>query len=258
MRTVVAYRRTHETTGKSMFTRPSFIHYIPLSSYFRNIEWVLQYTRSINATLFTPKQKYASASPPPHTINSAPQSRQTNHGTTLKRQRDVPLANSSEESPQTSAVVPHPNLSSSKRKTKTNNSTLAATSSSHRLDSQTPVASHSALIRRVQAVVHVKREESDYDSAEDFSAAANIVKDDAASSDGNEIAGTNKRRFSRRSRKIIEDDDYNMVQDYLAADANPILESRHLRHRNAIANYREEDDEDDDDDDDELMMGAEV
>ena len=172
----------------------------------------------------------------------------------------MPLANSSEESPQTPAIVPHTNLSSSKRKTKKpNNSTLAATSSnSHQLDSQTPVASHSALIRRVQAVVHVKREESDYDSAEDFSATADIVKDDAASSDGNEIVGTNKRRFSRRSRKIIEDDDYTMGQDYLAADANPILESRHLRHRNAVANYREEDEDEDDDDDDELMMGAEV
>lgn len=253
----------------------------------------MQYTRSIDTTLFTPKQKYASATHP-HTVNSAPssittkavtlpsptqppsyksaaplstsdtgsysdtssplpaKSKQTNHGTTLRRQRDVPLAKSSEEVQRTSTVVQHPNPSSSKRKTKANNSINVAASSSQQPDPKTPAVSRTTLVRRVQAVVHVKREESDDDSAEDISGTTAIVKDDA--SDEDEIVGVNQRRSSRRSRRVINDDD-DIEQHYLTADRNPVLESRHLRHRNAAVNYQEEDDEDDDD---ELMMGAEV
>ena len=108
-----------------------------------------------------------------------------------------------------------------------------------------PHTINSALIRRVQAVVHVKREDSDDDAAENVLGASN---DEA--SDEDEIASSNQRRSSRRSRKIIKDDEENVEQDYLAADGNPV---RDLRHR---INYREEDE--DEDDVDELMMGAEV
>jgi hypothetical protein len=275
MCTVVAYRRTPETTGKLM---------VPSSSLHLMF---LQYTHHINATLFTPKQKYANTIHP-HTINSAPSSLATKGATIssptqppsyksaaplstsdtgscsdassplpdktgqmnqrmpLKRRRDTPLVNSSEGAPQTPIGIQHLNPSSSKRKNKGNNLNITA-SSSQRQDPQNAV-SHTTLIRRVQAVVHVKREESDDDSAEDVSGA---VKDEA--SDEDEIASANQRRSSGRNRKIIKDEG-NVKQNYLAVDGNP--ESRHLRHRNGIINYREEDDEEDDED--ELMMGAEV
>ena len=127
---------------------------------------------------------------------------------------------------------------------------IAATSSSQRQDRQTPAASRTTLIRHVQAIVHVKREESDDDS-EGLPATTDLTKGEA--SDEDEIVGTNQRRSSRKNRRIIQDDD-DVEQNYLAADGNPVWESRHLRHRNAIVNYQETDDEDDD----ELMMGAEV
>jgi hypothetical protein len=161
----------------------------------------------------------------------------------LKRQRDIPLVNPSEEAPQT---VQHRNPSSSKRKNKGNNPNIAAASSSQRQDPQN-TASHTTLIRRVQAVVHIKQE-SDDDSVGDVSG---VAKDEAFDED--EIASSNQRRSSRRSRKIVKDDEENVEQNYLAADGSPL---RNLRHRNGIINYREDDE--DEDDVDELMMGAEV
>lgn len=154
-----------------------------------------------------------------------------------KRRRDTPVVNSSEEGPQHPIGVRHRNPSSSKRKNKGNDSNIAASSNSHRQDPQN-TASHTTLIRRVQAVVHIKREESDDDIAED------AAKDEA--SDEDEVSHAIQRRSSRRSIKnfIMEDDE------------NPVWESRNLRHRNGIVNYREEDE--DEDDVDELMIGAEV
>ncbi|KAF8807132.1 hypothetical protein BYT27DRAFT_7189218 [Phlegmacium glaucopus] len=250
----------------------------------------LPYTQPSNTAFFTPKKKYANATHPyatnsaPSSIttkgatipsptqppsyksaaplstsdsgscsdSSSPQPGKNKQGTPLKRQRDMLLANSPEEAPQTSIGVQYKNLSSSKRKTKGNNSNIVAASSSQREDPQTPAASRTTLIRRVQAVIHVKREESDDDSAEDVSAATNFAKDEA--SDEDESVSANQRRSSRRSRRIVKDDEEDVEQNYLAADGNPVRESRHLRHRNAI-NYREE--ADDEDDEDELMMGAE-
>lgn len=230
----------------------------------------------MNAT-FTPKQKYANATHQ-HTINSAPssimtkesnipsptqppsyksaaplstsdmescsdtssptKSKQTNQGTALKSQKDVP--NPLEEAPQTSIVVRHQNPSSSKRKPKGNTPNMASAST---LQRQEPAASRTTLIRRVQAVVHVKREESDDDS---------VAEDDAF--DDEEFVVANQRRLSRRIRKIVKDDE-DIEQNYLASDGNPVCESRHLRHRSTVVNCQEDDN---DEDEDELIMGAEV
>lgn len=163
-----------------------------------------------------------------------------------KHRRDVPLINPSEDAPQTPIGVQHRNPSTSKRKNKGNNPNIATASSSQRHDPQN-AASHTTLIRRVQAVVHIKREESDDDFAEDVSGAA---KNEVADED--EISSENQRRSSRRSRNskiVMDDDDENVEQNYSAY-------MRHLRHRNGVINYREEDE--DEDDVDELMMGAEV
>lgn len=111
------------------------------------------------------------------------------------------------------------------------------------LDPQTPATSRTTLIRRVKAVIHVKSEESADNSVQDLS--PTLVKDDASDEEDIVI----QRRSSRRSRK---DDDDDIGQHYAAADGNPILGSRPLRHRNAV-NYQEEEE----DDDDELMMGTE-
>jgi hypothetical protein len=132
-------------------------------------------------------------------------------------------------------------------------SAIAATSSSQRQDRQTPAASRTTLIRHVQAIVHVKREESDDDS-EGLPATTDLAKGEAFDEDEIVVVGTNSRRSSRKNRRIIQDDDA-VEQNYLAVDGNHVWESRHLRHRNAVVNYREEDD---DDDDDELLMVAEV
>ena len=226
----------------------------------------------MNAT-FTPKQKYANATHQ-HTINSAPssimtkessipsptlppsyksaaplstsdmgscsdtssptKSKQTNQETALKRQKDVP--NPPEETPQTSIVVRHQNPSSSKRKP-SNIPNMASPSTSQR---QKRAASRTTLIRRVQAVVHVKHEESDDDY---------VAEDDAF--DDEEVVGANQRRHYRRSRKIVKDDEEN----YSASDGNPVCESGHLKHRSTVVSYQEDDE---DEDEDELTMGAEV
>ena len=254
---IVAYRRTTEATGKVM---------LPSSSL--DLKF-LQYIHPINAT---PKQKYANTIHP-HVINSAPSSlttkgatissppeppsyksavlstsdtgscsdaspqpdkiKQMNQSMPLKRRRAVDL---SEEEPQTPIGVRHRNPSSSKRKNKGNNPNIATSSSSQRQEQN--AASHTTLIRRVQAVVHIKREESEDDLAEDVSGAA---KDEA--SDVDEVSRAIQRRSSRKIGNFIVDDEQN-------------VESRHLRHRNGTINYREEDE--DEDDVDELMIGAEV
>ena len=170
------------------------------------------------------------SSPPPDKI------RQTNQNIPVKRRRDIPLAKSPEEKRQTPR---YRNPSSSKRKNKGNDQKSIATSSSSQRqdhDSQN-AASNTTLVRRVQAVVHIKREdESDDDFAEDVSGAA---KDEA--SEG-EISRAIQRRSSRRNGNFIVDD----------------VPDRNLRHRNGIINYQEDDEDEDDDDVDELMMGAEV
>jgi hypothetical protein len=163
-----------------------------------------------------------------------------NQSMPLKRRRDIPLVNSTEGGPQPPIGVRQRNPSSSKRKKKGNDPNIAASNGSHRQDPQ-KTASHTTLIRRVQAVVHIKREESDDDFAKDVSADA---KDEA--SDEEEVSRAIQRRSSRRSiRNFIVDD-----------EENPVRESMYLRHRNGIINYREEDE--DEDDVDELMIGAEV
>ena len=166
---------------------------------------------------------------------------QMNQSTPLKRRRDIPRVDSPEEKPQPPIGVRQRNPSSSKQKNRGNDPNIAAvSSSSHRRDPQnTP--SHTTLIRRVQAVVRIKREESDDDFAKDVSAAG---KDEA--SDEDEVSRAIQRRPSRRSLEnfIVDDEE------------NPVRESMNLRHRNGIINYREEDE--DEDDVDELMIGAEV
>lgn len=146
----------------------------------------------------------------------------------------MPFPNSLKEVPQSSIVAQHPNLDSSKRKAKATNSINATASSPRQSYPQTPAAPRTTLIRRVQAVIQVKQEESDDASDEDV------------------IVGANQRRSSRKRRKIINDDDFE--QHCSAADGNPVLEPRHLRHRNVVS-YQEDNEQDDDD---ELMMGAEV
>ena len=171
-----------------------------------------------------------------------------NQGIPLKRRRDETLVNPSEKGLQPPIGVQHRNSSPSKGKTKGNDPNIAPSSSSHRQDPQNAI-SQTTLIRRVKAVVHVKREESDDGFGEDVSGAA---KDD--SSDEDEVSRAIQRRPSRRSnRNFIKDDEENVEQKYLAADDNQVRDSRHLRHRNGIINYREEDE--DEDDDDELMIG---
>ena len=165
---------------------------------------------------------------------------QMNQSTPLKRRRDIPRVDSPEEKPQPPIGVRQRNPSSSKQKNRGNDPNVAAiSSSSHRRDPQnTP--SHTTLIRRVQAVVRIKREESD-----DASAAG---KDEASDEDEDEDSRAipSQRHPSRRSfEKFIVDD-----------EENPVRESMNLRHRNGIINYREEDE--DEDDVDELMIGAEV
>lgn len=273
MCTVVAYRRTLETTGKKK--KKKLIH--PLFCILK----FLQYSHPINTTF---KQKRDNTIHP-NTIISAPPSLMTKGATPTQppsykyaalsnsdtgscsdvssplpdkirqknrmRPKDEPPVNPSEEVPQAPLEVQHRKPSPSKRKYKGNNSNIAAAataSSSQRQDPQ-KAASHTTLIRRVQAVVRIKREESDDDFIEEVSGAA---KDEAAS-DEDQIPSSNQRRSSRRSRKIIKDDEENVDQNYLAADGNPVWD---LRHRNGTINYREEDE--DDDDVDELMMGAEV
>ena len=172
--------------------------------------------------------------------------RQIDQRMPLKRRRDIPPVDPTDEAPHGAR---HRNPSSSKRKNKGNDPNIAASSSSQRQDRDSQnAASHTTLIRRVQAVVHIKREESDDDVAEDVSG---VAKDEA--SDEEEISSENQRRSVRRRRKIIKDDEENVEQNYLGEDG---WESRHLRHRNGTINYREEDE--DDDDVDELLMGAEV
>lgn len=161
----------------------------------------------------------------------------------LKR-RKIPLINSSEEGPQPPTGERHRNPSSSKRKNKGNEPKIVASSSSQRQDPQN-AASHTTLIRRVQAVVHIKREESDDDYAVDV----------FGGSDEDEVSKAIQHRSSRRSIRNVVDDWDDELND-LSADGNPVRKSRHLRHRNGIFNYREEDE--DEDDVDELMIGAEV
>ena len=165
---------------------------------------------------------------------------QMNHSMPLKRRRDIPRVNSSEERPQPPIGERQWIPSSSKQKNKGNDPNIAISSGSHRRDPQNATP-HTTLIRRVQAVVRIKREESDDDFAKDVSAAG---KDEA--SDEDEVSSAIQRRPSRKSlEKFIVDD-----------EENPVRESMSLRHRNGTINYREEDE--DEDDVDELMIGAEV
>ena len=124
---------------------------------------------------------------------------------------------------------------------------IAATSSSQRQDRKTPAASRTTLIRHAQAIAHVQREESDDDS-EGLPATTDLARGEAFNED--EIVPTSQRRSSRKNRRIIQNGD-DVEQNYLGADGNPVSESRHLRPRNAVVNYREESD-------DESMMGAKV
>ena len=173
-----------------------------------------------------------------------------NQSMPLKRRRDIPLVNPSEGGPQTPIGVQHRNPSSSKRRNKGNEPKIVASSSSQRQDPKN-ATSHTTLIRRVKAVVHIKREESDDNFAEDVSGAA---KDEA--SDEDEVSRAIQRCSSRRSIKNpIVDDEEDEELNCFASDANlnPVW---HLRRRSDIINYREEDE--DEDDVDELMIGAEV
>ena len=161
--------------------------------------------------------------------------RQMNQNNSVKRRRDILLAKSSEEKRHTPVATRRRNPSSSKRKNNGNDQSTATSSSSQRQDRESQNAtSHTTLIRRVQAVVHIKREESDDDFAENVSGAA---KDEA--SDEDEISKAIQRGSSRRTGNYIDD-----------------VPNRHLRHRKGIINYQEDDE--DEDDVDELMMGAEV
>jgi len=120
----------------------------------------------------------------------------------------------------------------------------------------------STVIRRVQAVINVKREDSEDEYPENVGhketvstkkkeESIQIAFTPAASA---EKHGQHPRRWTPRSR-VIHDEDEDEVSDGESDSDDLPAEKARLRRRGQI-NYRE--DEDDDDEDDELMMGSQV
>ncbi|KAF8073774.1 hypothetical protein FPV67DRAFT_1666523 [Lyophyllum atratum] len=102
--------------------------------------------------------------------------------------------------------------------------------------SPTRHTSRSTVVRRVQAVIHVKREESDDESG-------SLELDDDVN---DEVTTTSLKRPARRKRKVVSDDEESISAD--EGDRAP------------ISSDYDDDDEDQgnlDDEDDELMLGAE-
>lgn len=123
----------------------------------------------------------------------------------------------------------------------------------------------STVIRRVQAVINVKREDSEDEYPENVGhketvstkkkeESIQIAFTPAASA---EKHGQHQRRWTPRSR-VIHDEDEDELSEGQAEESDlddlPAEKAR-LRRRGQI-NYRE--DEDDDEEDDELMMGSQV
>lgn len=163
----------------------------------------------------------------------------------------------------------------------------AATAAQPKQDAPAAVRS-STVIRRVQAIVHVKREESYSDeeaSLRKGTGAASTSQNAAASSVAikKKEESAEYQRFLRTPRRnIIEDEpedeerhceeeDEREIRDQIVASgSDPLFDSGHPRQQGAQRsrfrqrgriNYREDDDceeVEDEDDDDELMMGAEV
>jgi hypothetical protein len=123
----------------------------------------------------------------------------------------------------------------------------------------------STVIRRVQAVINVKREDSEDEYPENVGhketvstkkkeESIQIAFTPAASA---EKHGQHQRRWTPRSR-VIHDEDEDEVSEGQAGESDSDdlpAEKARLRRRGQI-NYRE--DEDDDEEDDELMMGSQV
>jgi len=150
--------------------------------------------------------------------------------------------------------------SASKRPRKSN------ANSQHAQQAEPPAQIRSStVIRRVQAVINVKREDSEGEYPENaghketvsmkkkeesiqltFTPAASVEKQ-----------GQHQRKWTPRSR-IIHDEDDDDVSEGLDGESDsddPPVEKVRLRRRGQI-NYRE--DEDEDEEDDELMMGSQV
>ncbi|KAF9568793.1 hypothetical protein CPC08DRAFT_702388 [Agrocybe pediades] len=136
-----------------------------------------------------------------------------------------------------------------------------------------PSTVKSTVIRRVQAVVNVKREESYDDELSDAIAEQAATSTSSASKKKSE--SSDQQRYLRTPRpRIIQDEDDEEEEEaakslslYSSADAEEGREDRgpktryteergRFRQRSRI-NYQESDDEEEDEEEDELMMGAE-
>ncbi|PPQ87556.1 hypothetical protein CVT25_006199 [Psilocybe cyanescens] len=197
-----------------------------------------------------------------------------------ERERDVPSMqanNDQEEGSSTGAKRP--------RKNHTNTNANASTSSTSTQGPTTVAAQQkpdapatvrsSTVIRRVQAVIHVKREESyseEEDPRHEASGAASASTLQNASSSTTvkkkEESVEYQRYLRTPRRKIVEDEQYEDEDEDIDLGSDPLsgAAGRHqqrnqrsrFRQRSRI-NYQEEDDDDneEEDEDDELMMGAE-
>ncbi|KAF8964363.1 hypothetical protein BDZ97DRAFT_902787 [Flammula alnicola] len=216
---------------------------------------------------------YKSASPPspsessldapltqisPH-VRSA--HKQAKSSTRPQRERDVPPTQANEELQEVAST-------SVKRPRKSNTGAQNVQRSDAQLSSTTR---STTVIRRVQAVIHVKREDDSEDDSPDSQtnkASTSYAKKEESL--GAAFAPTgDKRRLSTSRRtprsKVIHDDPDDDMSDEHASGSesdefghangyNPPDKAR-LRNRSHI-NYREDEDEDDEEED-ELMLGAE-
>lgn len=118
---------------------------------------------------------------------------------------------------------------------------------SARTANSTPAEPRQTIVRRVQAVIHVKREEDD-----------DVLNSDQEQEDAQEeeVQSTGQRNIPRKRRKVTPLDDHDYVED---DDEG---------HHNIVENARDQSDDDDsaeedvaddhsEDEDDELMLGAE-
>jgi hypothetical protein len=112
---------------------------------------------------------------------------------------------------------------------------------STRTANPTPTEPRQTLIRRVQAIIHVKREDDDvFDS------------DPKEEEEDEEIQLTGQRSSPRKRRKIapVDDDDYDDDRQDMSENVRDEPDNDYSGEEDVTGDYSE--------DDDELMLGAEV
>lgn len=228
---------------------------------------------------------YKSAAPPSpqegqNTVNSfagtSKSNKRTNKGT-IK----APKRRPQEQEPETHIDADREEpmnkdaLTSKARKSNPNTVTSSGTQK-HSDTQEAPTIRSSTIIRRVQAVINVKREESYDDEAPEEMAAQAAMSSSSTMKKKSE--STDQHRYLRTPRRVIRDEDEEEEEEAAASlygsgsgsvSVDPEDENRgpktrytnqernRFRQRSRV-NYRESEDDEDDEEEDELMMGVGV